>query len=154
MAKPTPVKPHPWFEAAMAFGKAKQGFCEVIFGSPEYIAWRAYFIGLNWIPATFRQMSNGSSWTAPIRWPHELEIVMPVEYPRSSYEAVREVSEPKPQKVFNDRECRENLEAMRKRFGPTWGLGRRLPRNEQMLADFKLRKYQEMVGVPAQEAAE
>lgn len=144
----------------MAFGKAKQGFCEVTYGSPEYVAWRAYFIGLHWIPVTFKAMGNGSSWTAPIRWPHELDITLPDDYPRSSYEVVRAISEPKSTRVYSDQERVQNIMELRRRFGQNFGIGNRPRKNEQLIAEWKLKRMQHMAGhVPvdlpaAQEAAE
>jgi hypothetical protein len=136
MAKPT-TKRHPWFELVLAL--PDNDYTEITLNSPEYQAWKAYFIGIEWVPATFRLMTDYKSWTAPRRWPNDLMITLPSKYPRSSYHAIRELSEPKV--AYSSRqtdEMREHLDDLRRYHGPNWGLGRRLPRNERMLEEWRL----------------
>lgn len=148
MAKPQ-TKTHVWFELALPFGHERNSFTEIKFESPQYFAWKVYFCDLEWIPVTFRTMREGGSWTAPCEWPDQITFTLPAGYPRTSYE-LRQAFQITPQ--FTERGRRENLEQLRKRFGPMWGLGKRMPRNEQMMADWKLKQYARLANPYSPEA--
>lgn len=148
-----PTKPHVWFELAIAFGREHKTFTAFNYDSPQYFAWKVYFSTIEFYPSTFRSLLPGGSWTAPCEWPDQLDIVLPAGYPRTHHE-IRQAFE-KPQPTYSDRQRRENLTQLRERFGKNWGLGRGTPRNERLLAEWRLKQQASFVApTVAREAAE
>jgi hypothetical protein len=152
MARPQQIKVqvHPWHEAAVAFGRDRRSFFAVTFESPQYFAWKAYFGEIEFIPTTFLTMRGGGSWTAPCEWPDDLVITLPAGYRRTPYDVRRDFDQPP---VYSDARVHENLEELRRRFGPKWGLGNRPPRNEKMMADRKRGPRAHSVAEPLRLAA-
>lgn len=58
---------HPWFRAAMAFGRQNQSWFAVQRGTEQDSAWLAYFQSLGRIPMIVRKAEK--EYTMPIEWP-------------------------------------------------------------------------------------
>lgn len=68
MAKEIPESQwHPWFRAAMAFGRQNQSWFSVQRGSGQDNAWLDYFEKLGWTPMIVRKAEK--EYTMPIEWP-------------------------------------------------------------------------------------
>lgn len=82
---PSQWRQREWFLRVYSRGQLHDSFCEILHGTEEWRAWAAYFDSLRWRPVTFgmREPSDVlpgggfrlrvKSWTAPCRWPGDLE---------------------------------------------------------------------------------
>ncbi len=107
---------HPWFKAAMSFGRQNKSWFAVQVGSQQDKDWKAYFQNLGWTPTTV--FNAHQSYTMPIElpsWlPHDFEPMKDVD---------RQLPTTRTSEQIEDRSWRPTLDELLAKYGPNWGLG-------------------------------